>query len=82
MSRATTGSRRRYQSSAGNDSAPIQLAQRRFPGLAVSMLKYKYIFQIKCTETILSNGTRKLLRFEITKMPIAVLKIHLLCDLL
>ena len=32
------------------------------------------IFQIKYTEAILSNGTRKLLWFEISKMPIAVLK--------
>ena len=36
------------------------------------LLKYKYIFQVKCTEAILSNSTRKLLRFEITKMLIAV----------
>ena len=37
-------------------------------------LKYKYIIQIKYTEAILLNSTRKLLRFEITKMLIAVLK--------
>jgi len=43
------------------------------------MLKYKYIFQIKYTEAILSNSTRKLLWFEISKMVIAVLKINLLC---
>jgi len=36
------------------------------------MLKYKYIFQINYTVAILSNSTRKLLRFEITKMLIAV----------
>ena len=36
------------------------------------MLKYKYIFQIKYTEAILSNSTRKLLWFEISKMLIAV----------
>jgi len=30
-------------------------------------------FRIKCAEVILSNSTRKLLRFEITKMLIAVL---------
>jgi len=35
------------------------------------MLKYKYIFQIKYTEAMLSNSTRKLLWFEITKMLIA-----------
>jgi len=38
------------------------------------MLKYKYIFQIKYTEAILSNSTRKLSWLEITKMLIAVLK--------
>jgi len=32
------------------------------------MLKYNYIFQIKYTEAILSNSTRKLLWFEITKV--------------
>jgi len=31
-----------------------------------------YIFQIKYTEAILSNSTRKLLWFEITQMLIAV----------
>jgi len=36
------------------------------------MLKYKFILKIKYTEAILSNSTRKLLRFEITKMLIAV----------
>ena len=42
---------------------------------AFPMIKYKYIFfQIKYTEAILSNSTRKLLRFEISKMLIAVLK--------
>ena len=41
-------------------------------GWAVTMLKYKYFFQMKCTEAILSNSTRKLLRFEITKMLTAV----------
>ena len=35
------------------------------------MLKYKYIFN---TDAILSNSSQKLLRFEVTKMPIAVLK--------
>jgi len=43
-------------------------------GWPFPMLKYKYIFQIKYTEAILSNSTRKLLWFEITKMLIAVLK--------
>jgi len=41
-------------------------------GWPFPMLKYKYIFQIKYTEAVLSNGTRKLLWFEITKMLIAV----------
>jgi len=36
-------------------------------------MKYKYIFfQIQYTEAILSNSTRKLLWFEISKMLIAV----------
>jgi len=32
------------------------------------MLNYKYIFQIKYTEAILSNSTLKLLWFEISKI--------------
>ena len=39
---------------------------------AFPMLKYRYNFQIKYTESILSNSTRKLLWFEITEMLIAV----------
>ena len=51
-----------------DDSVPTHLAQCwPFP-----VLKYYYIFQIKYTEAILSNSTRKLLWFEITKMLIAV----------
>jgi len=38
------------------------------------MLQPKYIFQIKYTQAILSNSTRKLLWFSITKMLTAVLK--------
>jgi len=38
------------------------------------MLKYKYIFQIKYAEAILSNSARKLLWFEITKMLTTVQK--------
>ena len=54
---------------------PIQLAQCRFPRLAISNAKNKYIFfQIKYTKAILSKNTRKLLWFEITKMLIVVLK--------
>jgi len=57
----------------GNESAPIHLAQCRFPGLAIPDAKILILFfQTKYTEAILSNSTRKLLWFEITKMPIAV----------
>jgi len=35
---------------------------------------YEYIFQIKYTEAISSNSTRKPLWFEISKMPTAVLR--------
>ena len=38
------------------------------------MLYYKYIFQVKYAEAILSNSARKLLWFDTTKMLIAVLK--------
>ena len=38
------------------------------------MLKYKYVFQIKYAEAILSNSTRKLLWFEVSKTLIAVLR--------
>ena len=58
----------------GNESVPIQLAQCRFRGLAISSAKiliYTF-FQIKYTKAILSNSTRKLLWFEITRMLIAV----------
>jgi len=52
-------------------------------GWPFPVLKYKYISQIKYTETILSNSTRKLLWFEIIKMSIAVFKKkNLLCHLL
>ena len=37
-----------------------------------TVLKYKYIFEIKYSEAILSNGTRKLLWFKATEMLIAV----------
>jgi len=36
------------------------------------MLNYKYIFQIKYTEAFLSDSARKLLRFQIAKMLLAV----------
>jgi len=51
-------------------------------GWPLPMLKYKNIFQIKYTEAILSNSTRKLLWFEITEMLIAVKNQNLLCYLL
>ena len=38
------------------------------------MLKYEHIFQIKYTEAVLSDSTRKLLWFEVTKTLIANLK--------
>jgi len=41
-------------------------------GWPFPMLKYKYIFQTKYTEAILSDSTLELLWFEITKMLIAV----------
>ena len=59
---------------AGNESVPIQLALCCFPGLALSNAKIEYIFQIKYTAATISNSTRKLLWFEITKMVIVVLK--------
>ena len=53
---------------------PIQLAQCWFPGLAISNAKILIYLSNKCTEAILSNSTRKLLWFEITKMQTAVLR--------
>ena len=45
----------------GNESVPIQLAQSQFPGLAISNAKILvYFSQIKYTDAILSNNTRKL----------------------
>jgi len=51
------------------DTVPVPRAGRPFP-----VIIYKYTFQIKYTEAILSNYTRKLLWFEISKMLIAVYK--------
>ena len=59
----------------------IQLAQCRFSGLATSSAII-LICQIKYTEAVLSNSTRKLLWFEMSKMLIAFKKINLLCQLL
>ena len=49
------------------------LAQFRFSGLAISSAE----IQIKYAEAILSNSTRKLLRFEIIRMLVAFKKINL-----
>ena len=56
----------------GNESVPTQLAQCRFPGLAISNAKILIYFSKKYREAILPNSTRKLLWFEITKMLTAV----------
>jgi len=55
-----------------------------FHGLFISNAKNINIyFQIKYTEAILSNSTRKLSQFQITELPNAVMKkISLLCYLL
>ena len=52
----------------GNESVPIQLAQCRFLGLVIHSAKILIYFQVKYTEAILSNSSRKLLWFEITKL--------------
>ena len=58
---------------------PIQVAQCRFPGLAISNAKILiYFFQIKYTEAISSNSTRRLLWFEITKILIEVYEKNIL----
>jgi len=54
------------------ESVSIQMAQCRSLCWPFPMLQHKYIFQMKYMEAILSNSTRKLLRFEITKKLIAV----------
>jgi len=52
-------------------------------GWPFPMLRYRYIFQIKYTEAILSNTTRKLSWLEISKMlHDCSLKINLLSHLL
>ena len=50
------------------ESVPIQLAQCRFPGLAVSNAEILVYFWKNYTDAILSNSTRKMLCFEITKV--------------
>jgi len=54
-----------------NESVPIQLAQCWFSGLAISSAKIYIYFSNKIHGAILSNSTRKLSWFEITKMLIA-----------
>jgi len=57
----------------GNESAPIQLAQCWFPGLAISNAKILIHFSNKnYGSNFFSNSTRKLLWFEIAKMLIVV----------
>jgi len=57
------------------ESEPLQSGLQSI-GWPFPMLKFEleFIFQIKHTESILSNSTRKLLLFEITKITIAVFK--------
>ena len=50
-------------------------------GWPFPVLKYKFLSEIKYTEAIVSNSTRKLLWFEITKMLIVDFKMFLLCHL-
>jgi len=45
----------------GNESVPYNWHDAGSLGWPFPMLKYKYIFQLKYTEAILSNSTRKLL---------------------
>ena len=54
----------------GNKDAPIQLAQCQWLANSKANLCIHF-FQIKYTEAILSNSTRKLLRFEIINMLVA-----------
>ena len=55
----------------GNESVPIQLAQRRFPGSNAKML-INFSNKIHGSNFVKPNNTRKLLWFEISKMLIAV----------
>jgi len=67
-SRRELGAATSMKEGTANERVPIQLAQCRFPGVAISSAKMqKYIFQIKCKEATLSNGTRKLFWSEIKK---------------
>jgi len=64
----------------GNESVQIHWHSSGSLGWPFPMLKYKYIFELKYTEAIISNSIRKLLWFEISKKLVAILKI--LCHLL
>ena len=67
----------------GNESVPYNWHSAGSLGWPFSMPRYKYIFQIKYTEAILSNTTRKLSWLEISKMlHDCSLKINLLSHLL
>jgi len=57
----------------GSESVPIQLTQCRSTALAISSGNIKY------TEAILSNSTRKLLWFEITKNADCSFKKYIYC---
>ena len=69
---AVKTTRTRTDEAIRNERVPTQPAQWASLGWPFPARKYKYIFQIKYTEAILSNSTRKLLSFEIAKMLIAV----------
>jgi len=66
----------------GNESVPIQLAQCRFPGLAIFNAKILKKISNKIHGSNFSNSTRKLLWFEITKNADRNLRKKLLCHLL
>jgi len=61
---------KKFKKNKGKGKTTCQRTQEHF-----QRKRYKYIFQIKYTEAISTNSTRKLLSFEISKMVIAVLKI-------
>jgi len=61
-----------FPSSQGTKVCRYNWHSAGFLGRPFRMLKYRYIFQIEYSEAILSNSTRKLSWFEITKMLIAV----------
>jgi len=56
----------------GNESVPIQLAQCWSPGLAIFNANIQIYFSNKMFGSNFVNSTRKLLWFELAKMPIAM----------